>query len=156
MVKIKREKIKGKYYITARNSKGRIIDRIIAKKGMTEKKASEIYRKNRTLDEKKIRHRLTNVYEVVDYNRKKPGASIADSYQYVISADINRKRIHVRSEKIPISMPVDYAREQAYESFYRSVADSMGYDYDETIGESLFNEISDANISEGVIYYEKV
>ena len=125
---IKREKIKGRYYLVARErgkirSMKRWNNKISKEKYITRYKEQGSFNKNKFVNKD-----LTKIYQITTKGEKvkdrwrvsKPNSS----YQYlVVAEDKDKRRIEGTSKLYEKGYPKSEARDEAYRNLYRRTAD---------------------------------
>jgi len=155
-VSIKREKFRGKYYVTLRED-GKIVNRRAwSWRGFNNRAGNVQYKSTNSLYRSVERTHLSNVTETVDFRRTPKGVSLAKkprgSFQYFVRAVVQGETVVARSMIHSGDYLKKYAVEEAYNNFYRRVAQLYGRGYDEDVGEELMTNFK-GNIDEGFVYY---
>jgi len=165
---IKRENWKGRYRIVARD-RGRLashrkwgtfyekIDDRKEKMFFSIRAARILYKANKTFNIGVFKETWssTGTREYVDLREKprKPYGR-AEKVQYVVKGILpDGKIITARSEQHDLSFPKSEMKEEAYNNFYRRLADSQNLNYDIAEGKDVFDKIGNIDVKEGYVYY---
>lgn len=151
-MRVRRENWKGKYFIVARDTNGRILSR---KKGGTGKVVLvEQFKKTSTFNAKVSRRKLKKVYEIRDERKTPYIGSIGANYYISVTLSDGRK-ISVMSRRLYSRREIPDAKEEAERDLLGKVSMVVGNSdvYDEELGERILNKVRITERREGVVRY---
>jgi len=153
-ITIKREKVRGKYYIAIRKS-GRYISRRKWTKKFTLKQASRLYKKNQSLNERISKMKLVNVTEIKD-SRPLKLANIPKSvqkFQVISWVIIDGSEISARSyQRARTSDNLNFSKQESLEFLYARIGALYMFESDIELGEKYLKD-NKIRINQEVIYY---
>lgn len=164
MTKVKREVLNHKYYIVARDDKGRILEKTKWGK-VTLDDIANVWNINHTFSWTKKRVALKKkVYEIT-YDSK-TFKKATNKANYLITATFNFKdkngRFHsrevvARSQGFPYPKTKAEAKTQAYQHIYLKIAESIGIKYDENVAKRYVKENNiEIEFKEEIVTYTNI